>query len=112
MKDLIEACREYIQKTKRQVTFEYILLKSVTCSNEAARELGRLLKGMICKMNLIPYNKVQEFDYEPPSPSEAIAFKDQLERYGIHATIRVPRGRDVGAACGQLRHTNQVHEPV
>lgn len=107
MADLIEACREYFQATKRQITFEYILIKNVTCSDEAAKELGKLLKGFVCKLNLIPYNKVNEFDHEPPSREEVFHFRDQLAKNGIHSTIRSPRGRDVGAACGQLRHASK-----
>ena len=107
MGDLIGACREYFQATKRQITFEYILIKNVTCSDEAAKALGKLLKGFVCKLNLIPYNKVNEFDHEPPSKEEMFAFRDQLGKNGIHSTIRTPRGRDVGAACGQLRHANK-----
>jgi len=103
--ELIEACREYIKETKRQLTFEYILIKDVTCSDQAAKELGRNLKGMICKMNLIPYNRISEYDHSPPSRGEILSFKDSLKRVGIHATVRTPRGRDVAAACGQLRHT-------
>jgi len=103
--DLIVACREYNKSTKRQITFEYILIKDVTCSEKAAKELGRLLKGLLCKVNLIPYNSVSEFDYEPPSRNKMFAFKNQLQRSGVHATIRTPRGKDVSAACGQLRHT-------
>lgn len=101
---LIKACREYIEKTNRQITFEYILIKDVTCSEEAARELGRHLKGMICKMNLIPYNPVKEFPHQTPAREDMINFKNRLRGYGIHATIRAPRGKDVSAACGQLRH--------
>ena len=103
--DLIDACREYNKSTKRQITFEYILIKDVTCSEKAAKELSRLLKGLLCKINLIPYNSVCEFDYEAPSRNKIFAFKHQLERAGVHATIRTPRGKDVSAACGQLRHT-------
>ena len=102
---LIAACREYNKATKRQVTFEYILIKDVTCSEKAAKELGRLLKGLLCKINLIPYNSVSEFDYEAPSRNKIFAFKNRLERSGVHATVRAPRGKDVSAACGQLRHT-------
>lgn len=105
--ELIAACREYIEKTNRQVTFEYILIRHITCTEKAAKELGRLLKGMICKMNLIPYNPVSEFDHEPPTKLEMLAFKTRLSQFGIHATIRMPRGRDVGAACGQLRHSHK-----
>ena len=103
--DLIAACREYNKSTKRQITFEYILIKDMTCSEKAAKELGRLLKGLLCKINLIPYNSVSEFDHEPPSRNRMFAFKNQLERSGVHATIRAPRGKDVSAACGQLRHS-------
>lgn len=56
-------------------------------------------------MNLIPYNPISEFGHEPPTKLEILAFKTRLSEVGIHATIRMPRGRDVGAACGQLRHS-------
>ena len=107
LSDLIAACKEYIKATHRQVTFEYILIKNVTCTEECAKELGYLLKGMICKMNLIPYNKVEEFSHEPPSKMEMLYFKKKLSEVGVHATIRMPRGRDVSAACGQLRHSSK-----
>ena len=102
--ELIAACREYVQLTKRQVTFEYILIKDVTCSEKAVLSLKKAFKGIICKMNLIPYNPVSEFGHKTPSPQEMFDFRNRLEEFGIHATIRTPRGRDVGAACGQLRH--------
>ncbi len=108
MNELILACREYIKATKRQITFEYILIKDVTCSPQAVRELSVLLKGMICKMNLIPYNPVSEFDHKTPTRQEMFDFQESLERAGIHATIRTPRGRDVSAACGQLRHEQKL----
>ncbi len=106
IEELIQACREYIQKTNRQITFEYILIRNLTCTEKAAQALGKLLKGMICKMNLIPYNPVSEFDHEPPTKLEMLAFKTRLSELGVHATIRMPRGRDVAAACGQLRHAH------
>ena len=102
--ELIQACRAYFQKTRRQITFEYILIKDVTCSDEAALELAKNLKGIVCKMNLIPYNPVKEFPHKPPAPEEMLRFQKRLKALGIHATIRTPRGRDVSAACGQLRH--------
>lgn len=107
VKELIAACREYNKATKRQITFEYILIKDITCTIEAANELGKLLKGLLCKMNLIPYNPVAEFDHQTPTRNEMFRFKKQLEKNGVHATIRLPRGRDVSAACGQLRHTSK-----
>jgi len=103
--DLIAACRKYHKATKRQLTFEYILIKDVTCTDEAASELGRLLKGLLCKINLIPYNPINEFDHETPSRNKMFAFKSNLARCGIHATIRTPRGSDISGACGQLRHS-------
>ena len=105
--ELIAACRGYAQKTKRQITFEYILIKDVTCTANAVQALKEAFKGIICKMNLIPYNPVLEFDHKTPSGKEMLAFRKSLEEAGIHATIRTPRGRDVGAACGQLRHSHQ-----
>ena len=104
--ELIEACRQYVKATKRQITFEYILIKDVTCTEKAVQSLKKAFKGIICKMNLIPYNPVLEFDHQTPSHQEMLTFKNRLEELGIHATIRTPRGRDVGAACGQLRHAH------
>ncbi len=110
--ELIAACREYARKTGRQVTFEYILIRNVTCSEVAAKELARHLAGFECKMNLIPYNRVEEFEHEPPTKLEMLAFKTRLAELGVHATIRMPRGRDVGAACGQLRHQHKIANSV
>lgn len=104
--DLMAACREYIRETRRQITFEYILIKDVTCTPEAVQALKKAFKGIICKMNLIPYNPVSEFGHQTPSREEMLGFKARLEEFGIHATIRMPRGRDVSAACGQLRHAS------
>jgi 23S rRNA (adenine2503-C2)-methyltransferase len=105
--NLMTACREYIKKTKRQITFEYILIKDVTCSIKAAKSLKKAFRGLICKMNLIPYNPVAEFEYKTPSRAEMFGFKNRLEDFGIHATIRTPRGRDIAGACGQLRHSEE-----
>jgi 23S rRNA (adenine2503-C2)-methyltransferase len=107
IEELIEACREYVGNKKRQITFEYILIKDVTCTPKAVETLRKLFKGLICKMNLIPYNPVSEFGHKCPSRAEMFEFRDLLERSGIHATIRTPRGRDVAAACGQLRHEHR-----
>jgi len=104
--ELIEACRTYAQATHRQITFEYILIKEVTCTPTAAQELGKLLNGLLCKINLIPYNRVEEFPHEAPTRSEMYAFRNRLKSLGITATLRRPRGPDVAAACGQLRHSS------
>ncbi|HBR14405.1 MAG TPA: 23S rRNA (adenine(2503)-C(2))-methyltransferase RlmN [Candidatus Omnitrophica bacterium] len=104
---LMNACRAYIRKTHRQITFEYILIKDITCTEEAARELAHHLKGMICKLNLIPYNPVRELPHKPPTHEEMQTFQRRLKALGIHATLRTPRGRDIAAACGQLRHASR-----
>ncbi len=110
--ELIEACREYFKATKRQITFEYILIKDVTCTEKAVHSLKKAFKGIVCKMNLIPYNPVSEFGHQTPSREEMIAFRNLLEENGIHATIRTPRGRDIAAACGQLRHATQLSDKM
>lgn len=106
--ELIEACREHFKQTKRQITFEYILIKDVTCTEKAVQSLKKAFKGIVCKMNLIPYNPVSEFGHKTPSREEMLQFRNRLEESGIHATIRTPRGKDVNAACGQLRHSHQA----
>ena len=75
-----------------------------TPTPHAVASLKKAFKGIICKMNLIPYNPVSEFDHQTPSQAQMTGFRSQLEEAGIHATIRTPRGKDVNAACGQLRH--------
>ena len=103
LKVLLSACREYAKRTNRQVTFEYVLIKDVTCTPKAAVELAALMKGWLSKVNLIAYNPVAEFAYATPSREDMAAFKKELERRGVICTLRSPRGRDVAAACGQLR---------
>lgn len=103
--ELMKACKDYQKNYRRQITFEYILIKDVTCSQKAIKALKKAFKGLICKMNLIPYNPVSEFDHKTPSRQEMISFKEQLEEIGIHTTIRAPRGKDIASACGQLRHS-------
>lgn len=100
---LIAACRKYCEITNRQITFEYVLIKDLTCTPEAARELGTLLKGLICKINLIPCNPVPELGYKAPSDQDVKAFRGYLTERGIHHTLRKERGSDIAAACGQLR---------
>ena len=104
LEDLIDCCREYIKKTGRQVTFEYILIKNLNSSLESARKLVKLLIGLkIVKVNLIPANVIKELRIEPPEMKEILSFKDYLMKNGVHATLRKQRGEDIEAACGQLR---------
>ncbi len=105
LNELMNTCRTYAKDTNRQVTFEYILIKDLTCTEQAAEELARLLRGWLCKINLIAYNPVGEFTHEPPSKNETERFKASLEKKGILVTFRMPRGEDIAAACGQLRNS-------
>ena len=100
---LMEACREYVEKTHRRVTFEYALIKDKNDGERHARELARLLKGMLCHVNLIPVNNVLEANFSKSSPEDIKSFADILENHGISTTVRRELGADIDAACGQLR---------
>ncbi len=101
--EIIKACKYYIQKTNRRITFEYTLIEGVNDSTENARELIKILKGILCHVNLIPLNPVDEFRYKDPNKKSVQKFHSILEKNGINATVRKEMGRDVNAACGQLR---------
>ncbi|MCS6861741.1 MAG: 23S rRNA (adenine(2503)-C(2))-methyltransferase RlmN, partial [Abditibacteriales bacterium] len=103
VQDIIAACRQYVATTGRRVTFEYVLLAGVNDHPAQARALARLLRGLICHVNLIPFNPVAEVDHRAPTPERVRAFREVLERAGISVTQRVQRGADIDAACGQLR---------
>jgi 23S rRNA (adenine2503-C2)-methyltransferase len=104
LKDLIKTCAEYIKKTNRQITLEYVLIKGVNSGLPQARELSTIIKGLkLAKVNLIPVNPIKELRIEPPNKLEILFFKDYLLKAGINATLRKSRGGDINAACGQLR---------
>ena len=101
---LIKCCQEYIAKTNRQITFEYILIKGVNADLAAAQNLVRLLKDLrLAKVNLIPANSVPESKIIPPDRAQIIYFKEYLFKAGLNVTLRRKRGQDIKAACGQLR---------
>ncbi len=103
--EVLEAAREYGEQTGRRVTYEYILIADLNDNPEHAYELGRLLKGSLAHVNLIPMNPVAERpQYRRPAQSRVNAFRDLLEQSGITATIRREMGGDIDAACGQLRN--------
>jgi len=112
--DLMAACREYIEKTGRRLTFEWALIQDVNDSVETARELGHLLKGMICHVNIIPLNPTHKYAGKGSTRERAAAFKGELEKIGIPCTIRIRRGIDIQAGCGQLatQAANQAETPV
>ncbi len=104
LSDLIKACRKYTEKTNRQITFEYILIKGINSTLQDALNLVKVLKGLsTIKVNLIVSNIVEESGLEPAGLKDAAAFKGCLIKHGINVTLRKPRGQDIDAACGQLR---------
>lgn len=106
MDQLLEACREYTKKTSRRITFEYTLVKGVNDQPHHGEELANKLRGMLCHVNLIPLNAVQESGLHTTERKDAEQFRDLLEAKGIPATIRRELGDDIDGACGQLRLTN------
>ena len=100
--ELISTLKMYVEKTGRRITVEYILIKDLNCTMESAKELAHLLHGLKCNINLIPYNPVTKTDYEKPSNNEIMKFKYLLEHSGKKVTVRLERGADIDAACGQL----------
>lgn len=103
LKDLIDAIKKYVDKTNRRITFEYILLKDVNDSEEAALELVHLVKGLNCYINLIPYNETNNIEFRRTNTIQIMRFYDILKKNKINVTIRREFGTNISAACGQLR---------
>lgn len=104
LRELVAVSKEYTEKTRRQLTFDYILIRGLNSSLKDAQGLSLLLKGIrLAKVNLIPANPIRELKIEPPSGQEISSFRDSLRQVGIKATVRKARGQDIEAACGQLR---------
>ena len=101
--DLIKVIKEYIKQTNRRVTFEYILLKGINDNKENALELAKLLKGMNCYVNLIPYNETSHIEFKKSDQKTILDFYDTLKKNNVGVTIRREFGKKVSAACGQLR---------
>lgn len=106
IEELMQACKDYIAKTNRRISFEYALAKDNNDNLEDAKELVKLLKGMLCHVNLIPINKIENGKFTKSSNENIIKFRDYLNEHGIVATIRRELGSDIDAACGQLRRKN------
>ncbi|MBX6342690.1 MAG: 23S rRNA (adenine(2503)-C(2))-methyltransferase RlmN, partial [Thermomicrobiaceae bacterium] len=100
--ELIAACRRYVKRTGRRVTFEYCLIKGVNDGDETALELARLVQGLLCHVNVIPLNPTPAAPFERPEPERIERFAEILRERGIPATVRYSRGVDIAAACGQL----------
>jgi len=103
IQELMKACKYYIEKTNKRISFEYALAKDNNDNLQDAKELVALLKGMLCHVNLIPINKIEDGKYSKSSNENIIKFRDYLNDHGIVATIRRELGSDIDAACGQLR---------
>ena len=106
IQELMKACRYYIEKTNKRISFEYALAKDNNSNLNDAKELCDLLKGMLCHVNLIPINKIENGNYQKASLENIMKFRDYLNDHGIVATIRRELGSDIDAACGQLRRKN------
>lgn len=106
IEELMKACRDYIKITNKRISFEYALAKDNNDNLEDAKQLVKLLRGMICHVNLIPINKIENGAYVKSSNENIIKFRDYLNDNGIVATIRRELGSDIDAACGQLRRKN------
>ena len=103
LKELINACEEYQHEKGRMITLEYILISGVNDSIEQTKPLGSLARKLFAKVNLIPYNKVEDLPWERPSEAVCEKFLAALEREKVTATLRREKGHDIDAACGQLR---------
>lgn len=103
IQEIMDACDAYIKATNRRITFEYSLVKGVNDKPEHAKMLIDLLKGKLCHVNLIPVNPIDERDYEQSTKDSIYEFQHLLEKHHIRATVRREMGRDINAACGQLR---------
>lgn len=103
LSELMKALRSYSEDNHRRLTFEYILLKGVNDSDDHARELADLIRGMNAYVNLIPYNEVDEHGFRTTDEKTALRFYDVIMKNGVKATLRSRHGDDIDAACGQLR---------
>lgn len=105
--ELISACRDYFKETGRRISFEYAVIEGVNDSIEDAKRLKKLLSGLMCHINLIPVNKIDERDYTS-SKKSTLSFQKYLCDMGLNATVRRTLGADINAACGQLRREYEI----
>lgn len=107
---LLDACKEYISENHRRISFEYSVISGVNDSVESAHRLADLLGGMLCHVNLIPVNNVEENNFKKPDKAKIQKFVDTLASRGINATVRRELGSDISASCGQLRRAHIKEE--
>ncbi len=104
LNELIKACRYYQTKTKKRITFEYIMINGMNIWPDDARQLANLLKGIDCHINGIPVNSVSDSEFERPKKKDIYSFKKMCEKYGLSFSIREEKGTDIEGACGQLKN--------
>jgi len=109
--ELLRACKDYQQVTTRRISFEYALIDGVNDTPECAVQLAKILKGIMCHVNLIPANPVKENSFKKPDKNKILSFKRQLEALGVNATVRRTLGADIDASCGQLRRAIKEGKP-
>lgn len=109
--ELIDACHYYVTKTGRRITFEWALIEGENDSQNQARLLGQLVKGLLCHVNLIPLNPTAGYGGRPTSRERVEAFQKELSRHGVSSTVRLRRGIDIQAGCGQLRDRIAINSP-
>jgi len=109
--ELTKACRYYFEKTGREITLEYILLRGVNDRPTHARQLADFARSLRCNVNLIRYNPVEGLPYDRPTSQDTAAFQKYLREHGVNSHVRSSRGLDIEAACGQLRR-RQMQEKV
>lgn len=103
MAELLAAVERYVAKTHRRVTFEYALMAGINDSAELAHELGQQIQHLLCHVNVIPLNPIPDSPYQPTSDADTLRFVEILRGYGVSATVRLRRGIEINAGCGQLR---------
>ncbi|MDP4144689.1 MAG: 23S rRNA (adenine(2503)-C(2))-methyltransferase RlmN [Bacillota bacterium] len=103
IQEIMDACKYYINATNKRITFEYALVSGANDNIECAKELAKLLKGMLCHVNLIPVNEIKENVFRKSTAKRIDEFNSILKSYGIESTVRKEMGADINAACGQLR---------
>ena len=103
IEELLKACREYQKVTTRRISFEYALIEGVNDSEECADRLAKILKGIMCHINLIPVNPVKENSNKSPDKNQILKFQKRLNEKGLNTTVRRTLGADINASCGQLR---------
>jgi 23S rRNA (adenine2503-C2)-methyltransferase len=112
LNEILDAARYYFEQTGREITLEYILLHGVNDRPEHARQLSQVCKTMRANVNLIRYNEVTGLPYKRPLGKDVVAFQEVLRHNGVNAHVRKSRGRDIDAACGQLRRKEQEKASV